>query len=120
MFQKPLREYEVVSLASGIDVRRFSWIRPLAGDYANNFANVAALYAGDPTSPEAWRAAIARAQQHVRRRDDVAALIAAQQQRRAARRGRVRRPGRARRGRPRTSDTGGGQKPRQLLAIGTG
>lgn len=84
MFQKPLREYEVVSLASGIDVRRFSWIRPLAGDYANNFANVAALYAGDPTSPEAWRAAIARSQQHGRRRDDVAALIAAQQERRSA------------------------------------
>jgi bacillithiol biosynthesis cysteine-adding enzyme BshC len=84
MFQKPLREYEVVSLASGIDVRRFSWIRPLAGDYANNFANVAALYAGDPTSPEAWRTAIARAQQYGRRRADVAALIAAQQERRKA------------------------------------
>src|SRR5215210_6034227 len=84
MFQKPLREYEVVSLASGIDVRRFAWIRPLAGDYANNFANVAALYAGDPTSREAWRAAVARAQQHGRRHSDVAALIAAQQERRSA------------------------------------
>jgi len=84
MFQKALREYEVVSLASGIDVRRFSWIRPLAGDYANNFVNVAALYAGDPTSREAWRAAIARAQQHGRRRDEVAAMLAAQQERRSA------------------------------------
>ncbi|MEO6214350.1 MAG: bacillithiol biosynthesis cysteine-adding enzyme BshC [Vicinamibacterales bacterium] len=71
-------------LASGIDVRRFSWIRPLAGDYAHNFANVAALYSGDPASPEAWRTAIARAQQHGRPRADVAALIGAQQERRGA------------------------------------
>lgn len=84
MFQKALREYDVVPLASGIDVRRFPWIRPLAGDYANNFANVAALFAGDPTRPEAWRAAITRAQQHGRQRADVAALIAAQQARRGA------------------------------------
>jgi bacillithiol biosynthesis cysteine-adding enzyme BshC len=84
MFQKALREYEVVSLASGIDVRRFSWIRPLAGDYANNFINVAALYAGDPTSREAWGAAITRAQQHGRRRVDVVQMLAAQQQRRDA------------------------------------
>src|SRR5215203_813930 len=84
MFQKALREYEVVSLASGIDVRRFSWIRPLAGDYANNYVNVAPLYAGDPTSPEAWRSAISRAQHHGRRHDDVVAMLAAQQQRRSS------------------------------------
>src|SRR5215207_3624013 len=84
MFQKALREYEVVSLALGIDVRRFSWIRPLAGDYANNYVNVAPLYAGDPTSPDAWRSAISRAQQHGRRRDDVVAMLTAQQQRRSA------------------------------------
>jgi bacillithiol synthase len=84
MFQKALREYEVVLLASGIDVRRFSWIRPLAGDYANNFGSVATLYAGDPTSPAAWRAAVARAQQHGRPRADVVAVLASQQERRSA------------------------------------
>src|SRR5687767_13245788 len=82
MLETALKEYDAVSL--GIDVRRFPWIRPLAGDYANNFEKIASLYAGDPTSAEAWRAAIARARQHSRRRDEVVALIRAQQQRRNA------------------------------------
>ncbi|MBA2258576.1 MAG: bacillithiol biosynthesis cysteine-adding enzyme BshC, partial [Acidobacteria bacterium] len=77
-------EYEAVSLAAGIDVRRFSWIRPLAGDYADNYSNVAALYAGDPTSPDAWRAAIARAQQQARNHREIAAIVGAQQERRGA------------------------------------
>jgi bacillithiol biosynthesis cysteine-adding enzyme BshC len=68
----------------GVDVRRFSWIRPLAGDYAFNFKNVAPLYAGDPADPAAWRAAIARAQQFPRQRDAVAQVLAAQQTRRGA------------------------------------
>ena len=90
MFQKPLREYEAVSPAedvascSGIDVRRFSWIRPLAGEYASNFAKVASLYNGDPASRDAWQSAIARAQQHRRDRDGIAAVLAAQQERRNA------------------------------------
>ncbi|MBA3297585.1 MAG: bacillithiol biosynthesis cysteine-adding enzyme BshC, partial [Acidobacteria bacterium] len=84
MFPKALREYEAVSPASGIDVRRFSWIRPLLDDYTNNFASVSALYAGDPSRPEAWRAAITRAQQHTRRRADLAALVAVQQAHRNA------------------------------------
>lgn len=68
----------------GIDVRRFSWIRPLAWDYAFNFGNVASLYAGDPASADAWRGAIARTRQHPRRRGDIAAIVAAQQERRNA------------------------------------
>ncbi|HXG56031.1 MAG TPA: bacillithiol biosynthesis cysteine-adding enzyme BshC [Vicinamibacterales bacterium] len=84
MFPSALREYEAVPPASGIDVRRFPWIRPLVDDYANNFANVSALFAGDPTSREAWEGAITRAQQHTRRRAEVASLIAAQQARRDA------------------------------------
>jgi bacillithiol biosynthesis cysteine-adding enzyme BshC len=93
MVQKALREYEAVSaettLANGstrtaIDVRRFGWIRPLAGDYAFNFANVSALYAGDPTSRAAWTDAIARAQAHTRRTQDIADVIAGQQAHRAA------------------------------------
>ena len=67
MFQNALREYDPVSAdasstaAAGapprlaVDVRRFPWMRPLSGDYAFNFSNVAPLYAGDPQSAEAWR-----------------------------------------------------------------
>jgi bacillithiol biosynthesis cysteine-adding enzyme BshC len=102
MFQNPLREYEAVSgdttFADGahdapraqdstrtaIDVRRFSWIRPLAGDYAFNFQNVAPLYAGDPTSRHAWADAIARTRAKSRPRAAVAELLAAQQARRDA------------------------------------
>ena len=63
----------------GLDVRRCSWIRPLAGVYAFNFSTVAPLYAGDPTTPEAWQDAIARAQRHPRDRAAIAAIIGAQQ-----------------------------------------
>ena len=73
-------------------MRRFSWIRPLVADYANNFANIAALFAGDPSRSESWRSAIARAQQHSRARRsverggaaEVASLIRAQHERRGA------------------------------------
>ena len=88
MFQKALREYEAVSHAqdiascSGIDLRRLAWVRPLASDYASNFANVASLYAGDPASRDAWTSAIARAQQHRRSRSEVAAVVHAQQEHR--------------------------------------
>src|SRR5262245_45631070 len=103
MFQKALREYEAVSaetsLADGsthaadgsstrapasIDVRRFPWIRPLAGDYAFNFARVAALYAGDPASRQAWAETIDRVRSAKRAHQAVADVIAAQQARRNA------------------------------------
>lgn len=96
MIQNALREYEAVSAeptettAAGstglqpVDVRRFSWIRPLAAEYAFNFGAIAALYAGDPSSPDAWRDAIRRSQQHPRRGREIADLIAAQQDRRSA------------------------------------
>lgn len=90
MFQKPLREYEAVSQTedeascSGIDLRRFSRGRPLAADYAYNFNNIAALYAGNPASSDAWRDAIARTGRHPRQRSTVAAVLAAQQERRGA------------------------------------
>ncbi len=93
MLQKALREYEAVpgestfadgSTRTAIDVRRFSWIRPLAGDYAFNFENVAPLYAGDPTSRHAWADAIARVRGASRPRDAVAAMLGAQQERRQA------------------------------------
>ena len=77
-FPTALREYDFVSAepsssavtpsgriaATGVDVRRFPWIRPLAGDYAYDFAKVHDLYAGNPLDDAAWRDAVQRAQQH--------------------------------------------------------
>ncbi len=68
----------------GLDVRRFGWIRPLAGDYAYNYSNVSSLYAGDPQSPDAWRDAIERVRGHARTHTPIAAVVAAQQERRGA------------------------------------
>lgn len=67
-----------------IDLRRLPWVRPLSLDYVNAFAKLAPFFAGDPAQPEAWRAAIARAQQPPRDRAALASLLAAQQQRRRA------------------------------------
>jgi bacillithiol biosynthesis cysteine-adding enzyme BshC len=69
-------------VVSGIDVSRFSWIRPLAREYVDNYPSLAAHYAGDPRSSAAWKAAIARARQHPRSRAAIADIISAQQQRR--------------------------------------
>lgn len=68
----------------GLDVRGMSFIRPLAGDYAFDFSRIAALYAGDPHDPAAWRDAITRAQQYPRRCREIADVIQAQQKRRNA------------------------------------
>lgn len=67
-----------------IDLRQVPWVRPLAGDYAFNFNHVAPLYAGDPASPDAWRDAIQRVQQHASSRQDIAPIVEAQQTRRGA------------------------------------
>lgn len=92
-----LREYDTVTAepsalpqstgrlgVTGIDVRRFPWIRPLAGDYVYNFSRVEGLYAGNPLDAGAWRDAIKRAQAHPRDRARVAELIRAQQDERGA------------------------------------
>jgi bacillithiol biosynthesis cysteine-adding enzyme BshC len=104
MLSKALREYDTVSVEpvakttdgrgavlfekganrAGVDVRRFPWIRPLSGEYAYNFDRIAALYAGDPTKPEAWRDVIGRVQAHPRKYQEIAAVLAAQQARRNA------------------------------------
>jgi len=93
MFYGALREYEAVSaettFADGstrtaIDVRRFGWMRPLAGDYAFDFAKIAPLYAGDPSSRQAWSETIARTRAMARPRAAVAGLLAAQQAHRGA------------------------------------
>src|SRR5438045_3662578 len=99
-FGTALREYESVSpepsssavttgaagrlKATGLDVRGFPWIRPLAGDYAYNFQQVGELYAGNPHEPADWRSAIARAQQQSRDRVRIADILQAQQHERNA------------------------------------
>jgi bacillithiol biosynthesis cysteine-adding enzyme BshC len=99
-FPTALREYGLVSAepspsavttdpagrlkATGVDVRRFPWIRPLAGDYAYNFKQVAGLYAGNPMEPEAWREAVRRAQEKSRDRGTLVSLLQAQQEARTA------------------------------------
>ena len=70
--------------ATGVDVRRFPWIRPLAGDYAYDFGKVHDLYAGNPLEPEAWREAVARAQRHPRERARLVDVLQAQQEHRSA------------------------------------
>ena len=70
--------------ATGLDVRSFPWIRPLAGDYAYNFKQVEGLYAGNPMDRASWRESVARAQQHPRDRARIASILASQQERRQA------------------------------------
>jgi bacillithiol biosynthesis cysteine-adding enzyme BshC len=67
-----------------VDIRQFPWIRPLASDYAFDFAKVAPFFAGNPSEPAAWTDAIRRTQAHRRSPGELAALIAAQQERRGA------------------------------------
>ena len=89
MIPKALTEYEHVTsepgaMRFGVDVRRFGGFRPLAGAYAYDFSSIASLYAGDPSTPSAWRDAIERTRRHERSREGVAAVVAAQQERRGA------------------------------------
>jgi bacillithiol biosynthesis cysteine-adding enzyme BshC len=67
-----------------VEIRRFSWIKRLAADYASEYARLADFFAGNPADPSAWRDAIARAQRHPRQRDALADLVEAQQRRRGA------------------------------------
>jgi bacillithiol biosynthesis cysteine-adding enzyme BshC len=99
-FLNPLREYGTVSAepaaplpgtepagrlrATAVDVRRFPWVRPLAGEYAFNYGRVDGLYAGDPSDSAAWRAAITRVQHHNGNREGTARVIRAQQEQRGA------------------------------------
>ena len=98
LFPTALREYGTVSAepsssavtpsgriaATGVDLRRFPWIRPLAGDYAYDFTKIADLYAGNPLDPAAWRDAVGRAQQHTRDRARLVEVLQAQQDHRSA------------------------------------
>ncbi len=61
----------------GIDLRQWSGSR-LSLDYTFQYHRLAAYYAGDPSEPDAWRGAIARAQAHPRQRDRMVAILQAQ------------------------------------------
>lgn len=67
-----------------IDVRRFSWIRPLVSAYSSDFASVASLFAGNPADPAAWKDAIARVQKSPRDRATMARVVTAQLERRGS------------------------------------
>ena len=69
---------------AAIDMRRFPWIRPLVAAYTTDFASVAALFAGDPASPAAWRQCIERVSKTPRDRQRLAGAVAAQLDRRDA------------------------------------
>jgi bacillithiol synthase len=71
-------------IRQSIDVRRFSWIRPLVSAYSSDFASVASLFAGNPADPAAWKETIARVQKSPRDRAAMAKVVAAQLERRGA------------------------------------
>jgi bacillithiol synthase len=67
-----------------VDIRRFSWIRRLATDYAFAYDRVAPFFAGNPLDDTAWADAIARTQAYDRAPAELSRVIAAQQDRRGA------------------------------------
>jgi bacillithiol biosynthesis cysteine-adding enzyme BshC len=77
---------DLSSAATGfpVEIRRFPWIKRLAGGCAFDFARVADFFAGDPTDKSAWSDAIARAQRHPRQRDEITDIVQVQQRARSA------------------------------------
>jgi bacillithiol biosynthesis cysteine-adding enzyme BshC len=69
--------------AQGLDIREWSASR-LSADYTYKYEQLQDFYAGSPADPDAWRAAIARAQQLTRDRDGLVAVLEAQLARRDA------------------------------------
>lgn len=73
-----------VTPRAAVDLRRFSWIRPLVTAHAREYDRVAALFTGNPADPAAWQATIARVARGARHRDAVANALDAQLTRRQA------------------------------------
>jgi bacillithiol biosynthesis cysteine-adding enzyme BshC len=67
-----------------VDIRRFPWVRPLAGAYAHDFKSLEGFFAGNPAEPDAWVTALARVREHVRPHKEIAGIVEAQQLRRGA------------------------------------
>src|ERR1017187_3282730 len=65
-----------------IEFRRLPWMRPLLTAYATDFASVAPLFAGDPSTPAAWRDVIGRVNAGRCNRDAIATIILGQISRR--------------------------------------
>jgi bacillithiol biosynthesis cysteine-adding enzyme BshC len=72
------------SSAVAVDIRKFPWIRRFATDYVFNYAHVAAFFAGNPATTEAWAEAIMRRQAHAGRPEELSRVLLAQQHRRGA------------------------------------
>ncbi len=72
------------SSAVAVDIRKFSWIRRFATDYAFQYEHVAPFFSGNPATTEAWAEAIRRRQSHAGRPEDISRVLLAQQQRRGA------------------------------------
>ena len=72
------------SAALAVDVRKFSWIRRFATDYAFQFDRVAAYFSGNPAESQAWADAIKRRQAHPGVPSELSRVLVAQQQRRGA------------------------------------
>jgi bacillithiol biosynthesis cysteine-adding enzyme BshC len=69
---------------AAIDPSRFPWIRPLVSEYARDFNRLAALFAGNPADPSAWRRTIDRVAAAPRDRAAVHAAVIKQLTRRGA------------------------------------
>ena len=72
------------ALRTAVELRRFSWIRPLVDAYANNFASVAPLFAGNPADQASWRQTIARVQRAPHDRGRLCSLLERQLETRGA------------------------------------
>ena len=84
MVQRPEATLSHALVRRAIDFRRCPWVRPLVADYAEHFASVSSLFAGNPADPDAWRATIARIQRVSRDRSLVAGVLTDQLERRGA------------------------------------
>jgi len=72
------------AVREAVDLSRLPWIRPLVKAYADDYASVAPLFAGNPADSAAWRATIERVQRARRDRTALAALLARQLEARGA------------------------------------
>ena len=84
MVQRPEATLSHGLVRRAIDFRRCPWVRPLVADYADRFASLSSLFAGNPNDSDAWRDTIARVQAAPRDRALVAKVVADQLETRGA------------------------------------
>jgi uncharacterized protein YllA (UPF0747 family) len=66
------------AVREAVDLSRLPWIRPLVKAYAEDFASVAPLFAGNPADALAWRATIERVHRAPHDRAALARLVSDQ------------------------------------------